>query len=736
MSEPGAESVSAELLDRDGKPLPPLPADATPEQKDAHWMKHVYQGDRMPQLTVRAVVMGGLLGMLMAASNLYTTLAIGWAFGVAITACVMSFVIWNAIRALTLGFASKMSVLENNCMQSTASAAGYSTGATLATMFGALLLLADTPEGKTAADVKSWDIQPIWVVVLFTLCTGLMGVFLAVPMKRQMINYEGLRFPSGVAAAETLRNLHAASREAVLRAYVLLLGMFVGLVTGILNTSEGMLGFLDRFNEWMKKTVGFAFRIPESLPERGFWMIQGKQLNNYQFDLSVLLIAAGVITRMRVCLSMLAGSLLLYAVVGPALVQKDMESPGSGWKQSPGGAMVFEHDQWKNDPGVTWVFDARERDPKYLTNIPLNVRPGDLNSEVVAKARETDPTRYTNPEGTPDGAIPVAFGGAVFRVTTWSLWGGTALMVFASLASLAVQWKTVLRAFGGIGKKQAGDTSASDIEVPMRWMIVGLVPIGIAMVAIQVLGFHITWYWGVLAVALSFFLSMVACRATGETDTTPIGAMGKVMQLIFAVLHPGDVRANLASAGIAANSASSSADLLTDLKSGYLLGANPRKQFIAQFLGVFFGTVAIVPIWFLMIPNKAALEKYAAPATRQWEAVARVLTKGIDQLPQSAQIAIMVGAAVGILLPILEKLMPKYRKYLPSAMGLGLSWVIPFSSAIGFFAGALLVMIWEMMHRKSAEKYSVGLASGLIAGEGLIKAILAMTATAIGLLAG
>ena len=109
---------------------------------------------------------------------------------------------------------------------------------------------------------------------------------------------------------------------------------------------------------------------------------------------------------------------------------------------------------------------------------------------------------------------------------------------------------------------------------------------------------------------MAFFLSLVACRATGETDTTPIGAMGKVMQLTFAVIHPHKVIPNLAAAGVAANSASSSADLLTDLKSGYLLGANPRKQFLAQFVGVFFGTVAILPVWYLMVPSKAALEKY------------------------------------------------------------------------------------------------------------------------------
>jgi uncharacterized oligopeptide transporter (OPT) family protein len=266
-------------------------------------------------------------------------------------------------------------------------------------------------------------------------------------------------------------------------------------------------------------------------------------------------------------------------------------------------------------------------------------------------------------------------------------------------------------------------------------MIAGMIPVSIAMLAVQIVAFHISWWAGLIAIAMSFVLSLVACRATGETDTTPIGAMGKVMQLMFAVFHPGQIVPNLASAGIAANSASSSADLLTDLKSGYVLGANPRQQFIAQFVGVFFGTLAIVPVWFLMVPNKEALEKFAAPATRQWEAVARVLTKGIEFLPESAKWAILIGAGVGVLLPMIEKLAPSIRKYLPSAMGLGLSWVIPFNNAMGFLIGAVCVMAWELLNRKHADKYAIPAASGLIAGESLMKAIIAMTATVAGLMA-
>lgn len=86
-----------------GAKSPPAPASqepvdtiaiaCDPARTEADWRRFVYQGDTVPQLTLRAVLMGAVLGMLMSAANLYTTLKIGWSFGVAITACVLSYVI-------------------------------------------------------------------------------------------------------------------------------------------------------------------------------------------------------------------------------------------------------------------------------------------------------------------------------------------------------------------------------------------------------------------------------------------------------------------------------------------------------------------------------------------------------------------------------------------------------------------------------------------------------------------
>jgi uncharacterized oligopeptide transporter (OPT) family protein len=203
--------------------------------------------------------------------------------------------------------------------------------------------------------------------------------------------------------------------------------------------------------------------------------------------------------------------------------------------------------------------------------------------------------------------------------------------------------------------------------------------------------------------------------------------MGKIAQLVFAVLAPHNVRTNLLTASIAANSASSSADLLTDLKAGYLLGANPRKQFLAQFIGVFFGTVSIVPAWYLLAPDAATLESYNPPATNMWKAVAELLTKGIDQLPVSARWGIAIGGLLGIALPVLDRVVPKsVRPYLPSAMGLGLGWVVPFANSFAFAIGAIIAWAWDKLHHKTAEAFVVPIASGMVAGESMMAALLAM----------
>jgi putative OPT family oligopeptide transporter len=643
----------------------PIAADASPEEKDRHWYTTMYQGDRVPQLTLRAVAMGAVLGMVMAISNIYTVMKVGWSFGVAVTSCVLSFVSWNALRGLSGNRLTAMSILENNCMQSTASAAGTTTGAALAVTFGALLILDPAHHH-----------QPWWVILVFIATTGAMGVFLAIPMKRHLINQEQLPFPDGIAAATTLRSLYGRGREAMHKAYALVGALAVGAVVAVLTTAEDQFAALGRFFEWMRTHL-FNVHLPDQVPERGIAQMDGKPMVAFGFEPSVLMLGAGIIVGPRVSFSMLAASGALYFFVAPWLHGLDLQNAGAAG---------------------------------YVASIPT--------------------------------------GGALFNPVRWALWGGVSVLVFSSLTMLALQWRTVGRAFTSLRRRapQASPDSPigaamAAIEVPNSWLIAGIIPITIVMMLLQIVAFGVAWWVGLVAVAMSFVLALVACRVGGETNIPPLGPMGKVMQLLFALLSPpaavglqASLTHNVMSAGIAANSAGAGADLLFDLKSGYLLGANPRRQFLAQLIGVLCGTVASVPAWYLMVPDVSVLDKYPLPATQLWVAVARALTGGLASLPLSAKVAILIGAGVGVGLPLLERLIPKARAWLPSTTGLGLGWVIYFSAALAFSIGALLGMIWRRAAPANKDAYAVPVASGLIAGESIVKAIMAMAYTAIGLL--
>src|SRR5512142_381514 len=84
---------------------PPLtaPTRRTPEEMERAWFRDVYAGDDMPQLTLRAVVMGALLGCVMAFSNLYVGLRAGWGLNVAVTACIISYTTFRLFHAVFPG---------------------------------------------------------------------------------------------------------------------------------------------------------------------------------------------------------------------------------------------------------------------------------------------------------------------------------------------------------------------------------------------------------------------------------------------------------------------------------------------------------------------------------------------------------------------------------------------------------------------------------------------------------
>jgi OPT family oligopeptide transporter len=611
-------------------PEDPDQAATLPDDPEHRWLREVYQGDKVPQLTLRAILMGSLIGGVMSLSNLYVGLKTGWALGVAITACILSYAIWTSLHTFfPRFFPTQMSILENNCMQSTASSAGYSTGGTMVSAISAYLLI-------TGAHI-SWGILALWTLFLAAL-----GVFMAIPMKRQMINVEQLKFPSGIAAAETLRSLHSHGGEAMSKARSLgLAGLFGGLIALVRDALAWIPSHLN---------------LPGMLAGRplGMWTIN--------FDLSGVMIAAGALVGWRVTWSMVLGGLVCYGVLAP------------------------------------WMTSLGAIDPKLLVESPYRA------------------------------------------IVGWSTWTGASIMVASGLTMFAMEWRTMLRAFSGLtalfGKRSAVEDPLEAIEVPAWWFLVGAGVSGLGCILVLHFAFQTSWWMGLVAVLATFFLALVACRATGESDITPVGAMGKITQLAFGFLAPSNMVTNLMTASVTAGAAGSSADLLIDLKSGYLLGANPRQQFLAQFAGIFAGTLVVVPAFYLLVPNATVLgsDIWPAPSAQVWAKVAELLANGLSALHPTAQAGMAIGCLVGMALPLLEKAFPRQRHLIPSATGLGLAFVIPFYNSLSMFLGAVIATLLQKKKPALAERFVVPVSSGVIAGESLVGVGIALAMAIPGIL--
>ena len=281
------------------------------------------------------------------------------------------------------------------------------------------------------------------------------------------------------------------------------------------------------------------------------------------------------------------------------------------------------------------------------------------------------------------------------------------MLVVGGLLALAFQWRTMGRTFASIftsfgGKRNAPKGPLDHIEIPMTWFVFGFLVTGILAALLLTWIFSIHWWMGAVAVVLTFFLAAVAARAGAEIGMNPIGALGKVTQLTYGVLAPGNIAANLMTAGVTAGAACSCSDTVGNLKVGHMVGANPRKQFIAQLFGVLAGALLAVPAYFILVPDANDLggDKFPAPSALVWMGVAKVLSKGLSTLPPSAVMAVVVAFVVGVIIVVVDRVFPKAKPYTPSPAALGIAMTIPASTSFAMFLGALIAWILEKKARQ------------------------------------
>ncbi len=550
------------------------------------------------QLTRRSVVAGCLLGGIVSCMNIYMGLKIGWSFGGSLIAAILGF-------GLFMALGRSMTVLECNITQTSGSAAG--------TMASAAGLLAPVP----AMGLLGFEI-PVAGLLLWGLSVAYLGVFFAVPLRRQMIDVDRLRFPTGTATAETILAMFAQAKEAVDKARALL---WAGAAAGAFTL---LTYFVPQLEMPPVEALGVA-----ALAAAAAW--------GFQLYVGPMLFGAGILIGPRVSASLALGAVVAWGLLGP-------------WVQASGWA------------------------------------PGEVMS-------------YTDgPRG-------------------WLLWPGVAIMVAEALTALALSWRTFVRTFRA--GATFGGAEAGGEHISTKWWRNGLALAAAGTMAVAWYLFDIPPHLSALALALSFALAAVAVRSTGETDINPVGGMGKVTQLVYGGVAPGSIGTNLMAAAITGAGASQSADMMQDLKTGRLLGASPKRQFIAQLWGIGAGVLFCVPAY-LLVTSAYPLggEQLPAPAAFSWKAMAELLTEGLDALPPHAETAVAVGAAVGILLPVLRRF-TGLAPYLPSGLALGIAFIVQAYFSLVIFFGALALVAWRRLGPGSAKKLSFAVASGLVAGEGL-----------------
>lgn len=263
------------------------------------------------EYTLRAVATGCLIGGAVTAMNLYLGLKIGWTVGGSLMAAILGFGLWTLI-----GPKQPYTVLECNITQTAGSGAG--------TMASAAGLVAAIPAMK----ILGFEV-PVWGLFVWALSIAYLGVMFAVPLRRQYVVIEKLRFPTGTATANTIVAMFATAGEAVAKAKVLL---YFGIFAFVYIVAAYFVPYLEHppIHEW----VGSA-----ALATAAAW--------GFSLYLGPMLFGAGFMIGPRVGASLAAGAVVGWGVLG--YIAQD-----SGW--APHANPMVIHDKASDMWGIRgWI---------------------------------------------------------------------------------------------------------------------------------------------------------------------------------------------------------------------------------------------------------------------------------------------------------------------------------------------------------------------------------------------
>ncbi len=228
---------------------------------------------KLPEITIKAVVLGIILAILLAGANAYLGLFAGMTVSASIPAAVISMAVLSLFK--------QSNILENNIVQ-TAASAGESLAAGVVFTFPALVIMG------------YWKTFNYWEVTLIALCGGVMGVLFTVPLRNALIVHQKLKYPEGVATAEVLKSGEQGSSDVK---YL----VWAAVISGLMKfAQQGMYLWSSVFEK--AKIFG----------TRGYLY--------FGIDVSPALVAVGYIVGLNIAFLVFAGGVFSWWIAIPAYI--------------------------------------------------------------------------------------------------------------------------------------------------------------------------------------------------------------------------------------------------------------------------------------------------------------------------------------------------------------------------------------------------------------------------------
>jgi len=297
--------------------------------------------------------------------------------------------------------------------------------------------------------------------------------------------------------------------------------------------------------------------------------------------------------------------------------------------------------------------------------------------------------------------------------------------VFSLIKSLPSIISTFAGAVKGMKKTGAGSTVRTDQDLDFRWVIGGVLAVIAILVVLPQVSVSIPG--ALMILFFGFFFGAVSARIVGivGSSNTPVSGMTIAVMLITTVIMKAigvtgtaGMIASISVGAVVCIVMAIAGDTSQDLKTGFLLGATPKKQQIGELIGVFASAVTIGAV--LILLNSAwgfGSKQLAAPQAT----LMKMLVEGVmsGNLPWTL---ILIGACLAAVIQILG------LPVLPVAIGL----YLPMELSVTIMIGGIVRWISDRRMKKQGREEGSGIlfCSGMIAGEGLVGILLAVFAVA------